>query len=57
LRLGGQKDELVGAFPAVTGIISAVAFSFIVHDPNGIMDVVSDKSFSLQTVHVAQSSV
>ena len=30
----------------VTGIISAVALSFIVHDPSGIIDVVSDRSLA-----------
>lgn len=29
----------------VTGIISAVAFSFIVHDPSGIMPCTSEKSW------------
>ena len=30
----------------VTGIISVVALSFIVHEPSGIIDVVSDRSFA-----------
>ena len=35
--LGGREGMDVGKARSVTGIISAVAFSFIVQDPNGIM--------------------
>ena len=38
----------------VTGIISLVAFNFIVHEPSGIMLVVSEKVFGLQAIDIAE---
>ena len=38
----------------VTGIISVVALSFIVHEPSGIIEWVSDRSRALQPPDVAQ---
>ena len=37
----------------VTGIISAVAFSFIVQEPSGIIDRSSERSFACEAAHVA----
>ena len=47
----GWSDANAGQ---VIGIISAVAFSFIVHDPSGIMLTFSARSCDSSSVHVAQ---
>ena len=45
LRLRGRRERVQRSHSGqVTGIISAVAFSFIVHEPSGIIECVSDRS-------------
>ena len=39
-------DEGRRTLAKVTGIISLVAFSFIVHEPKGIIDVASETSLA-----------
>jgi hypothetical protein len=41
---GGAKGWRNATSGQVTGTISVVALSFIVHEPSGIMEVVSDRS-------------
>ena len=42
--LAGAKGWICAISRHVTGNISAVALSFIVHEPSGIIDVVSERS-------------
>ena len=41
-----RRDAARRTPASVTGSISAVAFSFIVQEPSGIIEVVSERSFA-----------